>query len=330
MIFVGKVPYRISLLGGASDLNWFVKEKQYGHCLGYPLKKFSYTIINKLPCDSQKGILDYSVREIYSSIDDIVHPIIREVLKEFHLNSYIELKSIGFANSGSGLGGSSSFLLSLIAALSKAFDINLSHSEIIEKSCTIEINNLSKPIGKQDQFLCANGGINSFKFNSDDSVNRNNLSSIKKETISRLIKDFYLIPTNQNRNSSKVLNSIKNDHSSINKILEIRKIAENFINDKEEREYKIEEKFHASMRESWIVKKTLSNVMSDYLQDQFREINLLIPNNWIRLIGAGLGGYFLVSSKISYEEILKITNQNSIKGIFKAEISEEGLSCVCL
>ena len=88
MIFIGKVPYRISLLGGASDLNWFVKEKQYGLCLGYPLKKFSYTIINKLPCDSQKGILDYSVREIYSSIDDIVHPIIREVLKELHLNSF--------------------------------------------------------------------------------------------------------------------------------------------------------------------------------------------------------------------------------------------------
>ncbi len=330
MIFVGKSPYRISLLGGGSDLNWFVKKKQYGLCFGYSLNKFSYTILNKLPKDSSKGILDYSAREIYSSVDDIVHPIIRETFKEMKLNSFVELKSIGFASGGSGLGGSSSFLLSLIAALSKAFELNLSKIEIVEKSCKIEISNLKNPIGKQDQFLCAFSGINSFKFKSDDTFLENKISDQKKNVIKKLINNFYLIPTNKVRNSTNVLNSIQRDQSALEKILEIRNIAENFIELKDERDYVIEERFNSSVRESWIIKKTLSNVLNDDLEDQLNVIESLIPNNWIRLIGAGSGGYFLISSKVPKNQILSCLSNIAIKGIFKPEMSEIGLSCTQL
>lgn len=328
MIFVGKAPYRISLLGGGSDLNWFVKSKGYGLCLGYPLNKFSYSILNKLPKDSSKGIIDYSAREIYTSVEDIVHPIIRETLKEMSLNSFIELKSIGFASGGSGLGGSSSFLLSLLSAISCAFDLNLSNDEIIRKSCQIEINNLNKPIGKQDQFLCAKKGINSYTFKSDDSVIKNKISDSKNSMITRLIKNFYLVPTDKVRHSNKVLRAIQSDVSSSEKILEIRNIAEHFINCEDLRDYIIEEKFHSSVKESWEIKKTLSDVMNNDLIDQFNSINSLIPNNWIRLIGAGSGGYFLISSKLSYEEMLDVSHNKSIKGIFKAEISDDGLTSI--
>ena len=129
MIFIGKAPYRVSLLGGSSDLDWFVRENGYGICLGFALNQYSYSVLNVLPSNAKRGILDYSTREIYSSINDIVHPIVREVLKDFKISKYIELKTFGFASGGSGLGGSASFLLSLISSLTNAFEIKLASRE---------------------------------------------------------------------------------------------------------------------------------------------------------------------------------------------------------
>ena len=173
MIYIGKSPYRVSLLGGGSDLDWFVKDENFGVCLGYSLDKYSYSVLNVLPSISKKGILEYSNREEYTNSNDIVHPIVREVLSHFDIPNYIELKTFGFATGGSGLGGSASFILSLISSLSKAFTFELSKNEIIEKACYLEIHKLGKPIGKQDQYLCASQGFNSFTFYSDNNVKRN-------------------------------------------------------------------------------------------------------------------------------------------------------------
>ena len=330
MIFIGKAPYRVSLLGGGSDLDWFVRENGYGICLGFALNQYSYSVLNVLPKNAKRGILDYSTREIYSSINDIVHPIVREVLKELRILSYIELKTFGFASGGSGLGGSSSFLLSLISSLTNAFEIKLTNQEIIEKACSLEINNLKKPIGKQDQYLCANSGFNSFTFFDNNQVKKNKFSIEKLNTLKRLVNDFYLIPTNKIRNTEKVLSEIKKDRKASEKILEIRSIASSFLSFDDKREYKIEEIFHNSIKESWNIKKDLSEVMTPSLIEQYELINDTIPNNWIRLIGAGGGGYFLVSSKINEAEILELRDIKGIKGIFKANISDEGLSSFTL
>lgn len=330
MIFIGKAPYRVSLLGGGSDLDWFVRENGYGICLGFALNQYSYSVLNVLPKNAKRGILDYSTREIYSSINDIVHPIVREVLKELRILRYIELKTFGFASGGSGLGGSSSFLLSLISSLTNAFEIKLTNQEIIEKACSLEINNLKKPIGKQDQYLCANSGFNSFTFFDNNQVKKNKFSIEKLNTLKRLVNDFYLIPTNKIRNTEKVLSEIKKDRKASEKILEIRSIASSFLSFDDKREYKIEEIFHNSIKESWNIKKDLSEVMTPSLIEQYELINDTIPNNWIRLIGAGGGGYFLVSSKINEAEILELRDIKGIKGIFKANISDEGLSSFTL
>ena len=330
MIFIGKAPYRVSLLGGGSDLDWFVRENGYGICLGFALNQYSYSVLNVLPKNAKRGILDYSTREIYSSINDIVHPIVREVLKELRILRYIELKTFGFASGGSGLGGSSSFLLSLISSLTNAFEIKLTNQEIIEKACSLEINNLKKPIGKQDQYLCANSGFNSFTFFDNNQVKKNKFSIEKLNTLKRLVNDFYLIPTNKIRNTEKVLSEIKKDRKASEKILEIRSIASSFLSFDDKREYKIEEIFHNSIKESWNIKKDLSEVMTPSLIEQYELINDTIPNNWIRLIGAGGGGYFLLSSKINEAEILELRDIKGIKGIFKANISDEGLSSFTL
>ena len=327
MIYIGKSPYRVSLLGGGSDLDWFVKTNDYGVCLGYSLDQYSYSVLNLLPPYSKKGILEYSTREEYTNVNEIVHPIVREVFSYFELSNYVELKTFGFASGGSGLGGSASFLMSLISCLSKAFSLNLTTEKIIEDACFLEIEQLKKPIGKQDHYLSANQGFNSFTFSKNNTkVERNPLSIYKLKTLERLANNFYLIPTNKKRNSDSVLNKIKNNIEASDQIMEIREIANKFIEFDDERDYKIEELFNISVKESWQIKKTMSQVMTDRLFEQYKVISNLIPNNWIRLIGAGNGGYFLVSSKINQDKINNFISNNAIKGIFKAKISKEGIS----
>tara|TARA_A100001035_G_scaffold274007_1_gene265328 strand:- start:807 stop:1802 length:996 start_codon:yes stop_codon:yes gene_type:complete len=327
MIFIGKSPYRVSLLGGGSDLDWFVKKENFGVCLGYSLDKYSYSVLNVLPLTSKKGILEYSTKEEYQNPEEIVHPIVREVLRYFKTPNFIELKTFGFASGGSGLGGSASFLLSLISSLSNAFDLKLTKDEIIEKACYLEIHKLGKPIGKQDQYLCASQGFNSYTFSDKNNSTKRNILSIQKtQTLNRLSENFYLIPSNKKRNSDSVLKIIKSNKDSTEKILEIRDIALRFLEFEDKREYKIEEFFNKSMRESWLIKKSMSQIMSSSLIEQYELINKLIPNNWIRLIGAGNGGYFLISSKIEEDKIRNLSTKNGLKGIFKAKPSDEGLT----
>ena len=326
MIYIGKSPYRVSLLGGGSDLDWFVKNEKYGICLGYSLDHYSYSVLNVLPSTSQKGIIEYSTREEYKNYEEIVHPIVRATLSFFKVPNFIELKTFGFASGGSGLGGSSSFLLSLISALSKAFNLKLNKDEIVEKACFLEIDKMGKPIGKQDQYLCSSKGFNSFTFFDNNIVKKNNISIVKERVLNKLAENFYLIPTNKKRSSDSILRDIKNNGDSIEKLLEIRDIATRFVEFEDQREYKIEEFFNQSVRDSWTIKESMSEVMNNTLKEQFELIDKLIPNNWIRLIGAGKGGYFLISSKIKHHKIEELSTKVGLKGIFKAKPSDEGIS----
>ena len=326
MISVGKAPYRISLLGGGSDLDWFVDKEEYGFSLGYALNKYSYSIIHKLSEDSKYGILNYSSRERYENNSDIVHPLIREAFKYFGINSLLELSSFGFASGGSGLGGSSAFLLSLLSALTKYFEINSNAVKLAHYASEIEINKVMKPIGRQDQYLSALGGLNALRFNSDNKVDILKLSNEKIEMLQRIINSLYIIPSGKNRSADKVLSEFKNRKKSIDEFKEIRSIAKNFLDLDEKRDHILEDSFHKSVKDSWEVQKEMSNVMNELLFEKVNYIDKLIPNNWIRLIGAGSGGYFLVSSKIEEKDINEKLESSKIINYHKAQISKEGVS----
>ena len=229
MIVIGKAPYRISLLGGGTDLDWFTKENLYGLSLGYSLNMYSYSVINQLPNSSKKGVLNYSSREIYSKNDEIVHPLIRQAFIKTKLNKFIELSTYGNASGGSGLGGSSSFLISLLVALSKLLKLDWDNELIAQKASEIEIKELQKPIGRQDQYLSALGGISNLEFKKGGHVNIKEISNEKISLFKKLINNFYLIPTNTFRNSDNILNSIKKDPNSSSNLIEIRNIAKDFL-----------------------------------------------------------------------------------------------------
>lgn len=324
MIIIGKAPYRISLLGGGTDLDWFIEESQYGLSLGYSLNMYSYSVINQLPNTSKRGILNYSSRELYTKNDEIVHPLIREAFLKTKLSKIIELSTYGNASGGSGLGGSSSFLISLIVALSKLLKLDWDNELIAQKASEIEIKELQKPIGRQDQYLSALGGISNLEFKKGGHVNIKEISNEKLSLFKKLINNFYLIPTNTFRNSDNILNSIKKDPNSRSNLIELRNIAKDFLETNESREYILEKKFHQCMRSSWEIKKNMSNVMNPLLEEQYNFINKIVPNNWIRLLGAGGGGFFLVSVKEDIQNLNAVPDIDKIQNIIKASMSPTG------
>ncbi len=326
MIIIGKAPYRISLLGGSSDLDWFVEKEKFGVSLGYSLSRYSYSILNLLPKETKFGILKYSSTEKYSDVNDIVHPLIREALKYQNIDFPLEILTLGFASGGSGIGGSSSFLLSLLISLYKLLEKEIDILELAKIASEIEINRLGKSIGRQDQYLSAIGGLSCLRFESNQKVLKTQISDEKIRIIKKGIKNMYLVPSNMNRNADSVLKKFQNDEVAHQRIKEIRNIAENFISTKEEREDVLWEMFNTSVRDSWEIKKSLSNVMNEKLTEKYKYLYENIPNNWIRLLGAGSGGYFLISIKEEVKNPSKIFIDVGIKDFIKAEISQEGVT----
>lgn len=328
MIVITRCPYRISLLGGGSDLDWFVKENEFGICLGYSLSKYTYTVINELPSSSKRGILNYSSREEYSSINEIAHPLIKSSFEAIDINKLLEISSFGFASKGSGLGGSSSFLIAILKGLSIINKQDLSNNELAYLASNIEINKLKKPIGRQDHFISSTGNISCFKFlNKNDTVEKIVLNNSKKIFLENLTNKLYLIPSFVSRSADKVLYKLKDSSSASDELVEIRKIAEKFIISDENREHVLEETFNSCVRDSWGIKKNMSGVMSGIINDQYYLLNKL-PLNFIRLLGAGSGGYFLISSKLDDKTTEEELRGYGMKDFFKASMSKTGAEVI--
>ena len=319
MLVVSKCPYRISLLGGSSDIDWYLKEKQYGNSIGFSINKFSAVTIQKKEI-GERGVLNYSSREEYSEISFISHPLIRETLRKLEIEYPVELASFGSGINGGGLGGSSSFLVALIMALSKLKNANISNKDAAKLACEIEIDILKNPIGRQDQYLCALGGVNILSFlNKEVSFEKNKKI---ENCINSYVKNLVLINTNLTRSASVTLKEMR-DTNIFDKITSLRDIADNFIKKAEissltEMEILLEK----SIEESWLIKKSMHNVMNSFLFEFESKLNFL-GLKVLKLCGAGNGGYFLAKPIIDNKKarLNLIREQISFSDI---EISEKG------
>ena len=327
MIIISRCPFRISLLGGSSDLDWYVNQNGIGLSVGFSIKLYSRVILSHRE-SSNKGLLNYSSREEYKDIDSISHPIIRSCLKRFNINRKLELCSIGENLSGSGLGSSSSFTVSLINAISKLYSLKLNEHEIAHHASEIEITDLRNPIGRQDQYLCALGGVNILEFKPRGIVNSINQSSINS-AIEEFSKKLYLINTKISRSATEKLSDLKKKENTTELINNLLKIATTFI-DKSINLNKndIQQLLEISMLEAWKVKKKMHGVMT---RDLINIENLIINSDFsvLKLLGAGGGGYFLVLFKGKNIEKAKSSLVDNGLNISSVELSSEGCS-TCL
>ena len=199
MIIV-RSPLRISLGGGGTDLPSYYSEHA-GFLIAGAINKYVYitlheTFINEL-------ILKYSHLERVSTIEEIEHPIIREVLRYLKVSiPHLEITSMADIPSGTGLGSSGSFTTALLKAL-HTLQKNLIHPrELAEEACHIEINLLNEPIGKQDQYIAAYGGLTCFSFEKNGEVKAWPLK-IDQETLYNLEDNLLLFFTGYSRAASE-------------------------------------------------------------------------------------------------------------------------------
>ena len=314
MIVISRCPCRISLIGGSSDLDWFVEKKGKGLSVGFAVASYSRVIIGYRGENSSRGLLNYSSREEYISIDSISHPIIRKCFQVLSVNQPIELASFGESFLGGGLASSSSFVVALVKSIKKLhnIDLDIPNEKIAELACEIELQEAKDKIGRQDQYMCALGGINYLSFKKNGIVKNNSYPLVSK-AISKYAESLYIINSSISRSASLQLSIIKNDPESFNLIEKILYIAEEFISEAKNLSDidLIINKLDIAISKSWEIKKDMKGVMNTQL---FQIQDILFEEGFkvIKILGAGGGGYFLAKYQGSDidKSLKKLVKQN--------------------
>src|SRR5881394_1908962 len=201
MIIV-RSPLRITLGGGGTDLPSYYRE-QGGFLIAAAIDKYVYITVHQTFIDDL--IVKYSELERVGSIEDLKHPIVREAFKLVGLDLHsLEITSMADIPAGTGLGSSGSFTTALLKALYSHRKMLVHPRELAEQACDIEINRLHEPIGKQDQYIAAFGGLTCFRFNEDDTVEAAPLK-IDTETLYNLEDNLLLFFTGYSRSASSIL-----------------------------------------------------------------------------------------------------------------------------
>ncbi len=291
-MIISKTPYRISFFGGGTDYpKWYLKNG--GQVLSTTINKYCYITCRYLPpFFPHKHRIVYSKIENVKNLNQIDHPSVKAVLKEFNINKGLEIHYDGDLPAKSGLGSSSSFTVGLIHALSTLLGLDLSKKKLALKALEIEQDILKEQVGSQDQVAAAYGGFNCIKFNRDNSFNVKPLV-ISKNKKNNLENHIILCFTGISRFAPSVAGQkISNISTKTKKFEKIKYFTQEGIKILQNDKYTISD-FGKLLTESWEVKKSLANIVSNQKIDQiFKEG---IENNAIggKLLGAGAGGFLM-------------------------------------
>ena len=291
-MIIARSPLRISLGGGGTDLPSYYK-KHGGFLLAAAIDKYVYATV--LRPFSPGVYLKYSKIEHVNHINDVQHPIIREVLKEMKLDTpQIEITTLTDIPAGTGLGSSGSFTTALIKGLFTHYRREIHPKELAELACKIELENLKEPIGKQDQYIAAFGGITSFTFDKDGEVISENLK-ISTDTLHNLEDNLLLFFTGISRSASSIL--LDQDKRSINNDSEITKnlhyIKELGLQSRDALLAGDLENFGHLMNEHWEHKRIRSSGMTNDFIDDIYTKALQYGAVGGKLVGAGGGGFLM-------------------------------------
>ncbi len=292
-MIITRSPLRITLGGGGTDLPSYYRDNG-GFLISAAIDKYVYVTVTR---PFSPGVyLKYSSIENVNNVNGVQHPIIRESLKIITNSDapQIEITTLADIPSGTGLGSSGSFTTALVKALSTHEKKILHTAEIAELACDIEINKLGEPIGKQDQYIAAFGGITCFDFCKDDTVIANPLN-ISEDTLIDLEDNLVLYFTGFSRSAGSILKDQKEKSQSNNTdmLANLNYVKELGYRSKELLEKGKVADFGALMHEHWEHKKKRSGGMSNPQIDEWYELGLDNGAVGGKLVGAGGGGFLL-------------------------------------
>jgi len=301
-----RTPFRISFVGGGSDLKEFYSRSS-GCVISTSIDKYMYIFVH--PYFDSKIQIKYSKTELVDRIDQIKHPIVREALKIFKLNG-IDINSIADLPSGTGLGSSSSYTVGLLHALYSYCNKYVSSEQLAQEACKLEIDILGEPIGKQDQYAAAYGGLNFIKFYQNDDVDVEPILMLPDKYV-ELQNNLLMFYTGKTRRASDILTDQKrNIVSDKNKFKALVRMTELVDEMKKSLIDSNLDDFGYFLDENWHLKKSLSNNISEDEIDELYEKAKDSGALGGKLLGAGGGGFLLFYCEQKYQEKLRYTLKN--------------------
>jgi D-glycero-alpha-D-manno-heptose-7-phosphate kinase len=291
-MIITRSPLRISLGGGGTDLPSYYREHS-GFLIAAAIDKYVYITLHKTFISEL--ILKYSRLERVASVDEVQHPIIREALRLTGVPAAgLEITSMADIPSGTGLGSSGSFTTALLRAFLALNKVPVQAGELAEQACHIEIDRLAEPIGKQDQYIAAYGGVTCFRFLPNGKVEAWPLK-IAEETLYNLDDNLLLFFTGYSRAASTVLaeqdkKSQQHDREMIANLHFVKELGRESQTALEAGDLR---HFAELMKIHWEHKKKRSKKMSNTTIDDWYELACANGALGGKLIGAGGGGFLM-------------------------------------
>lgn len=291
MIIV-RSPFRVTLGGGGTDLPSYYRDYG-GFLIAAAIDRYMYITVQRrfMP----NILLKYMQIEEVDSIDAIKHPVIREVLRMTSVaDANLEITSMADLPSGTGMGSSGSFTTALLKALHVHHNRLVPTQELAEEACRIEIDILKEPIGKQDQYIAAFGGLTCFRFMSNDQVEVSPLK-IDLDTMYSLEENLLLFFTGFSRSASAILKDQDEKSKARNEemIANLHVVKELGFQTKDALEKGDLKRFAELMHIHWEHKKKRSSGMSNERIDGWYELARKNGALGGKLIGAGGGGFLM-------------------------------------
>lgn len=287
MIIV-QTPFRISLFGGGTDFpDYFCAEG--GAVLSSAINKYIYVVIKER--FDEKFRISYTRTEIVDRIDEIAHELIRESLRKTDIKKGVEIITMGDIPAGSGLGSSSAVTVGSLHAMYCYTDECVTSEQLARQACEIEIDILGKPIGIQDQYICALGGFRFFEFGTDGKVS-NTPIHLDRGLQRKLNENLLLFFTGTTRQANDILGEQRNNIRA--KLPLLRKMKEMAYAARDELMNGNVDILGPLLHESWQYKKQLASQISNNEIESWYEAALAAGATGGKITGAGGGGFLLL------------------------------------
>lgn len=288
-MIISQTPYRVSFAGGGTDLPAFYRQEA-GAVLSLAIQKHMYvTVTHRF----EKSVrVSYSKTEIADSVDEVQHTLVREALRTTGLGEHMEIVTIGDVPAGTGMGSSSTLTVGLLNAMRALQGKVSSPSLLASEACRIEIDVLGNPIGKQDQYAAAFGGLNFIRFNPDESVDVQPVPCAA-DTMAELEQRALLLYTNNRRDANTILQKQSDGTAQKMRVLremrdlasEMRSVIAGHGNLDE---------FASLLHQGWELKRSLGFGITDELVDGWYDAARKAGAQGGKLLGAGGGGFLFL------------------------------------
>ena len=316
-VIISRTPLRISFAGGGSDLPAFYSHEA-GAVVTTAIDKYIYINVNRKFDDHIRA--SYSRTEIVPTVDDLQHELIRESLKQVGVDGGIEVTSISdIPSEGTGLGSSSTYTVGLLNALHAYTGRTAGAERLAREACDIEINRCHKPIGKQDQYIAAYGGLQFLQFNPDEGVFVDPI--VCGQQTKRTLQDrLILLYTGLTRSADSILEEQRRNTESDATRRDVLRNMTTLAREMRDCLVRNEmDAFGEALHEGWLLKTRLASGITNAAIDRWYELARANGALGGKILGAGGGGFLLLYAPRERHEDIQRALTGLVPTRFKLE-----------